>query len=141
MKKESRERIKDMISLMDDGYGKSIVCFDDLLNTGLNVFHDGGTAAILKSTSAWIEIMSSVAKVSIGLRIAISNFAPDIDTSNVKTSDMIKVNIRYMESENEAGMRLEIRAGETGIAELDKLIHRVMPILLSEEVNSISIVE
>lgn len=141
MKKESRERIKDMISLMDDGYGKSIVCFDDLLNTGLNVFHDGGTAAILKSTSAWIEVMSSVAKVSIGLRIAISNFAPDIDTSNVKTSDMIKVNIRYMESSEEAGMRLEIRAGETGIDELDRLIHRVMPILLSDEVNSLSVME
>jgi len=141
MKKESRERIKDMISLMDDGYGKSIVCFDDLLNTGLNVFHDGGTAAILKSTSAWIEVMSSVAKVSIGLRIAISNFAPDIDTSNVKTSDMIKVNIRYMESSEEAGMRLEIRAGETGIDELDRLIRRVMPILLSDEVNSLSVME
>jgi hypothetical protein len=141
MKKESRERIKDMISLMDDGYGKSIVCFDDLLNTGLSVSHDGGTAAILKSTSAWIEIMSSVAKVCIGLRIAITNFAPHVDMSNVKTSDMIKVNIRYMESDNEAGMRLEIRAGETGIDDLDRLVQRVMPILLSEEVNSISVME
>lgn len=141
MKKESRERIKDMISLMDDGYGKSVVCFDDLLNTGLNVFHDGGAHAIAKSTNAWIEVMTSVAKVSIGLRIAISNFAPDIDTSNVKTSDMIKVNIRYMESSQEAGMRLEIRAGETGIDELDRLIHRVMPILLSDEVNSLSVME
>jgi accessory colonization factor AcfC len=141
MKKESRERIKDMISLMDDGYGKSVVCFDDLLNTGLNVFHDGGANAIAKSTNAWMEIMSSVAKVCIGLRIAISNFAPHIDTSNVKTSDMIKVDIRYMESSEEAGMRLEIRAGETGIDELDRLIHRVMPILLSDEVNSLSVVE
>jgi hypothetical protein len=141
MKKESKERIKDMISLMDDGYGKSVVCFDDLLNTALSVFHDGGAHAIAKSTNAWIEIITSVAKVSIGLRIAITNFAPHIDTSNVKTSDMIKLDIRYMESENEAGMRLEIRAGDTGIYELDELIRRVMPILLSEEVNSLSIIE
>lgn len=130
-----------MISLMDDGYGKSVVCFDDLLNTALNVFHDGGTNAIVKSTNAWIEVMTSVAKVSIGIRVAINNFAPNLDVSNVKTSDMIKVDIRYMESTNEAGMRLEIRAGVTGNPELDSLLQRVVPILLSDEVNSISIVE
>ena len=141
MKKESRKRIEDMISLMDDGYGKSVVCFDDLLNTALNVFHDGGTNAIVKSTNAWIEVMTSVAKVSIGIRVAINNFAPNLDVSNVKTSDMIKVDIRYMESTNEAGMRLEIRAGVTGNPELDSLLQRVVPILLSDEVNSISIVE
>jgi hypothetical protein len=126
---------------MDDGYGKSVVCFDDLLNTGLNVFHDGGTNAIVKSTNAWIEVMTSVAKVSIGIRIAINNFAPDLDVANIKTSDMIKVDIRYMESSMEAGMRLEIRAGVTGNAELDALLRRVVPIMLSDEVNSLSIME
>lgn len=130
-----------MISLMDEGYGKSIVSLDDILDTSLNVFHDGGAHAIAKSTNGWIEALTSIAKVSIGLRIAISNFAPDIDTSNVKTSDMIKLDIRYMESDNEAGMRLEISAGDTGIPELDTLIRRVMPILLSHEVNSLSIIE
>ena len=141
MKKESRIRIEDMISLMDDGYGKSVVCFDDLLNTALNVFHDGGTNAIVKSTNAWIEVITSVAKVSIGIRVAINTFAPHLDVSNVKTSDMIKVDIRYMESSKEAGMRLEIRAGSTGNPELDSLLQRIVPILLSDEVNSISIVE
>ena len=126
---------------MDDGYGKSVVCFDDLLNTGLNVFHDGGTNAIVKSTNAWIEVMTSVAKVSIGIRIAINNFAPDLDVANIKTSDMLKVDIRYMESSMEAGMRLEIRAGVTGNAELDALLQRVVPIMLSDEVNSLSIME
>ena len=38
-------------------------------------------------------------------------------------------------------MRLEIRAGVTGNAELDALVERVMPILLSDEVNSLSIIE
>jgi hypothetical protein len=141
MKKESRERIEDMISLMDDGYGKSVVCFDDLLNTGLNVFHEGGTNAIVKSTNAWIEVMTSVAKVSIGIRIAINNFAPDLDVSNIKTSDMLKVDIRYMESSNEAGIRLQIRAGVTGNSKLDALLQRVVPIMLSEEVDSLSIIE
>jgi len=141
MKRETKKRIEDMISLMDEGYGKSIVSLDDILNTSLNVFHDGGAHAIAKSTNGWIEALTSIAKVSIGLRIAISNFAPDIDTSNVKTSDMIKLDIRYMESDNEAGMRLEISAGVTGIPELDTLIRRVMPILLSHEVNSLSIIE
>jgi hypothetical protein len=141
MKKETKKRIEDMISLMDEGYGKSIVSLDDILDTSLNVFHDGGAHAIAKSTNGWIEALTSIAKVSIGLRIAISNFAPDIDTSNVKTSDMIKLDIRYMESDNEAGMRLEISAGATGIPELDTLIRRVMPILLSHEVNSLSIIE
>ena len=126
---------------MEDGYGKSIVSLDDILNTSLNVFHEGGAHAIAKSTNGWIEAITSIAKVSVGLRIAISNFAPDIDTSNVKTSDMIKIDIRYMESEKEAGMRLEIRAGVTGNAELDALVERVMPILLSDEVNSLSIIE
>jgi len=141
MKRETKKRIQDMISLMDEGYGKSIVSLDDILDTSLNVFHDGGAHAIAKSTNGWIEALTSIAKVSIGLRIAISNFAPDIDTSNVKTSDMIKLDIRYMESDNEAGMRLEISAGDTGIPELDTLIRRVMPILLSHEVNSLSIIE
>ena len=141
MKKESRDRMNDMISLMDDGYGKSVVCFDDLLNTALSVFHEGGTNAIVKSTNAWIEVITSIAKISIGIRVALNNCAPDLDVSNIKTSDMIKVDIRYMESSHEAGMRLEIRAGVTGNERLDMLLTRVVPILLSDDVNSISIVE
>jgi hypothetical protein len=141
MNKKSKQRIDDMISLMDDGYGKSITSFDDLLNTGLSVLHEGGTNAIVKSTNAWIEIMTSVAKVSIGIRIAINNFAPHLDLSNMKTTDMLKVDIRYMESSNEAGMRLEIRPNVTGNVELDALLQRVVPIMLSDEVNSLSIIE
>lgn len=140
MDKKSRERMKDMCSLMEDGYGKSVVCFDDMLNTGLSVSHSGGTTAITKATSAWIEIMMSVAKVTLGLRIAIDTFASDLDISNVKTSDMIKVDIRYMESSNEAGFRLEIKAGKTGVSRLDSLIESVLPMILTKEANTLSVI-
>lgn len=140
MKKESEERIKDMCSLMDEGYGKSVVCFDDMLNTVMSVSHSGGTSAIKKATTAWIELMMSVAKVTISLRIAIDAFASDLDISNIKTSDMIKVDIRYMESSQEAGFRLEIKAGKTGVDRLDSFIESVLPMILTTEANSLSVI-
>jgi hypothetical protein len=124
--KKQEEEISDMVSLMKEGFGKSVFTMEDILDTGMNVSHIGGTTAILKAAEGWIEIINTVSRLVATIRLVLERVHPDLDLSKWKTSDLISVEVRYMESDSSAGMRVDINEVATGDSDVDMLVAAIV---------------
>jgi hypothetical protein len=51
---------------------------------------------------------------------------PELDLSKWKTSDLLKVEIRYMEADQSAGMRVEIAEVATGDQAVDMIVAAIV---------------
>ena len=123
---KQKEQISDMVSLMKEGYGKSVFTVDDILDSGMNISHVGGVTAILKAAEGWVEIINTVSKLIATIRVVLNRVDPELDLSKWKTSDLLKVEIRYMEADQSAGMRVEIKEVATGDPAVDMIVAAIV---------------
>ena len=134
---KQKEQISDMVSLMKEGYGKSVFTVDDILDSGMNISHAGGVTAILKSAEGWVEIINTVSKLIATIRVVLNRVDPELDLSKWKTSDLLKVEIRYMEADQSAGMRVEIAEVATGDQAVDMIVAAIVNGLRTGEKTTI----
>ena len=134
---KQKEQISDMVSLMKEGYGKSVFTVDDILDSGMNISHVGGVTAILKAAEGWVEIINTVSKLIATIRVVLNRVDPELDLSKWKTSDLLKVEIRYMEADQSAGMRVEIKEVATGDPAVDMIVAAIVNGLLTGENTTI----
>ena len=134
---KQNEQISDMVSLMKEGYGKSVFTVDDILDSGMNISHVGGVTAILKAAEGWVEIINTVSKLIATIRVVLNRVDPELDLSKWKTSDLLKVEIRYMEADQSAGMRVEIKGVATGNEMIDAMVEAIVDGLRTGENTTI----
>lgn len=134
---KQKEQISDMVSLMKEGYGKSVFTVDDILDSGMNISHVGGVTAILKAAEGWVEIINTVSKLIATIRVVLNRVDPELDLSKWKTSDLLKVEIRYMEADQSAGMRVEIKGVATGNEMIDAMVEAIVDGLRTGENTTI----
>ena len=103
----------------------------------MNISHVGGVTAILKAAEGWVEIINTVSKLIATIRVVLNRVDPELDLSKWKTSDLLKVEIRYMEADQSAGMRVEIKGVATGNEMIDAMVEAIVDGLRTGENTTI----
>ena len=128
----AKEKLDDMVGLMRDGYGLDIDSFREFFEKVVRIDHKGGADAILDCAKGFTEVTMKVAKVLYTIR----QLAEEEDLlhvfENVKTSDILRMDFKYMEANDLAGFHFSLNQVHTNDAIVDTIVNCVLSAFLGE---------
>ena len=131
--KKVENKISEMSELMHDGYGLVIDSVkNDLFDKVMVIDHNGGTKGIFDTCEVFCSLIFKVATVNaMLLTVAQEEGFPDI-FKDVKTTDVLDIDMRYMESDDAGGYHFTIHQKKTGIKTIDNIVRVVITITTGE---------
>jgi hypothetical protein len=125
---DNKSKADDMIELMRSGYGLPIDSFrDHILDVLFRVDHAGGKHAIKKASEAIVIIVEWCASLTSMIRVVSEASGTYEEVIKYKTSELVEVSFRYMESESSgAGFHFSALAKTTGNKAVDDTIRSVL---------------
>ena len=128
----AKEKLNDMVDLMRDGYGLDIDSFREFFDKVVRIDHKGGADAILDCAKGFTEVTMKVAKVLYTIR----QLANEEDLlhvfENVKTSDILRMDFKYMEANDLAGFHFTLHQVDTEDLIVDTIVNCVLKAFLGD---------
>lgn len=128
----AKEKLDDMVDLMRDGYGLDIDSFREFFDKVVRIDHKGGADAILDCAKGFTEVTMKVAKVLYTIR----QLAQEEDLlhvfENVKASDILRMDFKYMEANDLAGFHFSLNQVHTDDLIVDTIVGCVLNAYLGE---------
>ena len=129
---EAKEKLDDMVGLMRDGYGLDIDSFREFFDKVVRIDHKGGADAMLDCAKGFTEVTMKVAKVMYTIR----QLAEEEDLlhvfENVKASDILRMEFKYMEANDLAGFHFTLHQVHTEDLIVDTMVGCVLNAFLGE---------
>jgi hypothetical protein len=120
-------KVNDMMDMMSDGWGLDVDSFKNhYLDIIINVNREGGSDAILSGSKGFCAVAQKMAHIVSTIRMLADDEGLIEYFDGIKTTDILNVEFRYMESEETAGFHFIATQKETGNAIVDKVVETVI---------------